>query len=93
MRLNKYDLTKDDYMTVAVKKEIEEAIDDSIGFKTIPLRLDKSLLEDYLQLAEFKGVNYHSLMLKALNQFADFEKSKILRHVVFDMKKSRDEKD
>jgi uncharacterized protein (DUF4415 family) len=54
-------------------REMEAAIDESLGMQMISIRLQKDLIDDFKKIAEFRGVGYQPLMRDALQRFASAE--------------------
>jgi hypothetical protein len=54
-------------------------IDDSLDLQLISIRLPKSLIEDFKDLAQLHGLGYQPLMRKALQRFAEGEKKMVLQ--------------
>lgn len=43
-------------------REMEAAVDESLGMQMISIRLQKELIDDLKKIAEFRGVAYQPLM-------------------------------
>ncbi|HSY30251.1 MAG TPA: hypothetical protein VK832_22240 [Burkholderiaceae bacterium] len=54
-------------------KELDQAIDESLGLQAISIRLSKDLIEDYKIIAKMHGIGYQPLMRDALKRFAEGE--------------------
>ena len=54
-------------------KELDQAVDDSLGLQAISIRLSKELIEDYKIIAKMHGIGYQPLMRDALKRFAECE--------------------
>jgi predicted DNA binding CopG/RHH family protein len=54
-------------------KELDQAVDDSLGLQAISIRLSKELIEDYKIIAKMHGIGYQPLMRDALKRFAESE--------------------
>lgn len=63
---------------VRVSKNANESnVDDAIGLKLISIRLQKSLIEDFKNLARFNGIGYQTLMRQVLKKFTENEKGRM----------------
>lgn len=62
-----------------LEENIEAKIDEALELQLISLRLQKSLIEDFKQIATLNGIGYQPLMRQVLKRFADAEKKRILR--------------
>lgn len=54
-------------------KEVAQQIDDALGLQAISIRLPKSTIEAYKNLAKLHGVGYQPLMRDAICRWADAE--------------------
>lgn len=63
-----------------VNKDIAEAIDSSMGLKSISLRLQESLIEDLKNIAKVNGMGYQPLIRTVLTRFAESELRQIAKH-------------
>ena len=63
-----------------VNKDIAEAIDNSMGLKSISLRLQESLIEDLKTIAMVNGMGYQPLIRTVLTRFAESELRQIAKH-------------
>lgn len=54
-------------------QEIAQQIDDALGLQAISIRLPKSTIEAYKNLAKLHGVGYQPLMRDAICRWADAE--------------------
>jgi uncharacterized protein (DUF4415 family) len=57
----------------------EEEINKSLELQLISIRLQKSLIEDFKNIAAIHGLGYQPLMRQVLNRFAESEKKRILK--------------
>jgi len=67
---------------VRVAEVDESRIDESLGLQMISIRLQKSLIEDFKQIAKLHGLGYQPLMRQVLARFAESEKKRILNKFV-----------
>lgn len=80
------------FVKVAEGSDAEEAaIDEALELRPISIRLQKSLIEDFKLIAQLAGVGYQPLMRQVLTRFVDCEKKRILRDVVSDFEKRKQE--
>jgi len=64
----------------SVAESIEEsALNEAAGLQMISIRLQRSLIEDFKNIAEINGIGYQPLIRQVLKRFADAEKKQILR--------------
>nr|MBS0020572.1 hypothetical protein [Gammaproteobacteria bacterium] len=65
---------------VRVPKDVdEEAIDDALDLHPISIRLQRSLIEDFKEIARIHGLGYQPLIRQILTRFVEAEKKRILR--------------
>lgn len=67
---------------VRVAEADENRIDESLGLQMISIRLQRSLIEDFKQIAKLHGLGYQPLMRQVLARFAESEKKRILNKFV-----------
>ena len=72
---------------VAVADVDEAAIDESLGLQMISIRLQKSLIDDFKQIAKLHGIGYQPLMRQVLSRFAESEKKLLLNKAVAQMER------
>ena len=65
-------------------EQFEREIDNALELQLISIRLQKSLIEDFKQIASMNGIGYQPLMRQILKRFVDAEKKKILREAATD---------
>jgi hypothetical protein len=58
--------------------ELQAAIDDAIGMQPISIRLPRSTIQAYKELASIHGVGYQPLMRDAICRFAEAEMKRLL---------------
>ncbi|WP_275705016.1 hypothetical protein [Marinobacter iranensis] len=75
----------EEYATVAEPID-EKALNNATGLQMISIRLQKSLIEDFKNIAEINGIGYQPLIRQVLKRFADAEKRRILREKSADMR-------
>lgn len=63
-----------------VGKAVADAIDSSLGLKSISLRLQESLIEDLKTIAKVNGMGYQPLIRTVLTRFAELELRQIAKH-------------
>ncbi|MCC7531395.1 MAG: hypothetical protein IT342_23030 [Candidatus Melainabacteria bacterium] len=56
--------------SVALSEEECRAIDKGLGFRAISLRLDKTLIDQFKELARLGGIGYQPLMRDVLTEYA-----------------------
>lgn len=54
-------------------KDMDQAVDESLGLQAISIRLSKDLIDDYKIIAKMHGIGYQPLMRDALKRFAEGE--------------------
>jgi predicted DNA binding CopG/RHH family protein len=69
----------------AFKGNIDLHIDEALELQSISIRLQKSLIDDFKDIAALNGIGYQPLMRQVLTRFADCEKKRILRERVSEM--------
>lgn len=67
------------------QSEIDAAIDESLGLCPISIRLERSLIEDFKNLATINKLGYQTLMRQALKRFADCEKKRLVSQMAAEM--------
>ena len=72
------ELGRSDAHTRKTAKEIEAQVDEALGLQAISIRLPKSTIQTYKQLAEMHGVGYQPLMRDAICRWADSELKSLL---------------
>ena len=65
--------------------EIDSAINESLGLCPISIRLERSLIEDFKNLATSNKIGYQTLMRQALKRFADCEKKRLVSQMAAEM--------
>ena len=58
--------------------EIDAAINESLGLCPISIRLERSLIEDFKNIAIINKLGYQTLMRQALKRFAECEKKRLV---------------
>lgn len=79
-------LGRDEQYAVVAEPIDEKALNDATGLQMISIRLQKSLIEDFKNIAEINGIGYQPLIRQVLKRFADSEKRRILREKSADMR-------
>jgi hypothetical protein len=69
----------EDYVQAADADADEISIDEAMDLQMISIRLQKSLIEDFKNIAALHGLGYQPLMRQVLARFADSEKKRLLR--------------
>lgn len=64
--------------TAFVSDDEDKEIDDSLGLQSISIRLNKSLIEQYKELAKLEGVGYQPLMRQVLTDYAKQNEHKLV---------------
>ncbi len=64
----------------AAPKELEAAIDASLGLQAISIRLPKQLIDAYKLIAAHHGVGYQPLMRDILQRFVPEGLKEVLQH-------------
>lgn len=54
-------------------------IDRALDLVPVSIRLQRSLIQDYKDIAELNGLGYQTLMRQILTRFAEAEKKRLLR--------------
>lgn len=62
----------------AKQREMDVAINDSLGLCPISIRLERSLIEDFKNIATINKLGYQTLMRQALKRFAECEKKRLI---------------
>jgi len=74
----------------------EAEIDEALELQMISIRLQKSLIEDFKNIAALHGLGYQPLMRQVLARFAEAEKKHLLRQAASEhmkeLEKSREER-
>jgi hypothetical protein len=65
--------------TAVVSDENQREIDEGLGLQLISMRLNKSLIERFKQLAELEGIGYQPLMRHVLTNYATQNEHKLDR--------------
>jgi predicted DNA-binding protein len=69
-----------DETTVArAPASLEAAVDESLGLKSISIRLQSNLLERLKLIAEVRGIGYQPLVREVLNEFTRNELLRLAR--------------
>ena len=63
-------------------EEMQQKIDDALGLQAISIRLPKSTIDAYKNLAEIHGVGYQPLMRDAIVRWAESELKQLLAGAV-----------
>lgn len=79
-------LGRDEQYAVVAEPIDEKALNDATGLQMISIRLQKSLIEDFKNIAEINGIGYQPLIRQVLKRFADSEKRRILHEKSADMR-------
>ena len=80
-------LGRDEEFVKRAPQDVDEAqIDSALDLQLISIRLQKSLIEDFKNIASIHGIGYQPLMRQTLKRFADSEKKRILRERASEMK-------
>ncbi len=75
-------------------EEIHKAVESTLAMQMISIRLPKSVIEDFKNLALLEGIGYQPLMREALIRFATSESKRVMRETAAEhAKKNREEKD
>lgn len=69
----------------AEQKTFDLAIDDSLGLCPISIRLERSLIEDFKNIATINKLGYQTLMRQALKRFAECEKKRLIGQIAAEM--------
>jgi hypothetical protein len=69
-----------EYMELASDEE-ERQLDEGLGLQLISMRLNKSLIEQFKQLADLEGIGYQPLMRHVLTNYATQNEHKLDRHL------------
>lgn len=65
---------------VTVAKDVDEkAIDEALDLHPISIRLQRSLIEDFKEIARIHGLGYQPLIRQVLTRFVEAEKKRVLR--------------
>lgn len=67
------------------QKEMDLAIEDSLGLCPISIRLERSLIEDFKNIATINKIGYQTLMRQALKRFAECEKKRLIGMMAAEM--------
>lgn len=59
----------------------DQDLDDGLGLKSISIRLEKSLIDDFKMIAHLNGMGYQPLMRQALKRFAECERKRIVKEL------------
>ena len=62
----------------AEQMEIDSAVNESLGLCPISIRLERSLIEDFKNIATINKLGYQTLMRQALKRFAECEKKRLV---------------
>ena len=60
-----------------VSDEEQRDIEDGLGLHMISLRLNKTLIEQFKELAKLEGIGYQPLIRNVLNQYAENNKHRL----------------
>lgn len=69
----------------AEQMEIDSAINESLGLCPISIRLERSLIEDFKNIATINKLGYQTLMRQALKRFAECEKKRLIGQIAAEM--------
>lgn len=72
------ELGRSDAHTRKTPNDVETQIDEALGLQAISIRLPKSTIQTYKQLAEMHGVGYQPLMREAICRWAEAELKSLL---------------
>jgi len=75
----------------AKQREMDLAIEDSLGLCPISIRLERSLIEDFKNIATINKLGYQTLMRQALKRFAEYEKKRIVSLMAAEMETRMEE--
>jgi uncharacterized protein (DUF4415 family) len=64
--------------SVALSDQECRAIDEGLGFRAISLRLDKTLIDQFKELARLGGIGYQPLMRDVLTEYAKANEHKLV---------------
>lgn len=78
-------LGRDEAHVRVAPPEAEEAFDEAMGLQSISIRLPRTLIQTFKDLAQVHGVGYQPLMRDALDRFALAE----MKHLVSQMASER----
>ena len=76
------ELGQSDAHAKAASEDLEKQIDDALGLQAISIRLPKSTIETYKNLAAIHGIGYQPLMRDAICRWADSELKMLLAGAV-----------
>jgi predicted DNA binding CopG/RHH family protein len=85
------ELGRDEEFAKPAEDDIENAIDESLELQMISIRLQKSLIESFKQIASINGIGYQPLMRQILKRFVDCEMKRILGEKAADHAKAKAE--
>ena len=60
-------------------KEMHQRVEDALAMQMISIRLPKSVIEDFKNIAAIEGIGYQPLMREALIRYAECESKRIVR--------------
>ncbi|MDP3873516.1 MAG: hypothetical protein Q8Q80_12725 [Methyloversatilis sp.] len=73
----------EDYVAVAKQNpDLEARIDEACDLQPISIRLEKSLIQDFKNIASLHNMGYQPLMRQALHRFASCELKRIVNELV-----------
>ncbi|MDO8369650.1 MAG: hypothetical protein Q7S71_02880 [Candidatus Nitrotoga sp.] len=79
---------EEEFAAIAPDDNIDAIINEHLELQPISIRLEKSLIENFKNIAKMHGLGYQPLMRQTLKRFADCEMKRILREVAADMAKT-----
>jgi len=59
----------------------QSLLDESVGLKSISVRMPVSLIEDLKYIGQIHGLGYQPLMKQVLNRFVEAEKKRVLKQI------------
>ena len=79
-------LGRDEEFVKRAEENLEAQIDEALSLQLISIRLQKSLIEDFKNIATLNAIGYQPLMRQVLKRFVDCEKKRILRERAAELK-------
>ncbi len=68
-----------------------QAVEDALAMQMISIRLPKSVIEDFKNLAALEGIGYQPMMREALIRFAECESKRVVRELAASKKRKEAE--
>ena len=78
-------LGREEEFVAVAPDDVESIVNEHLDLQPISIRLEKSLIEDFKNIAALHGLGYQPLMRQALRRFAECEKKQLLRDAASDM--------